>query len=306
MAKGTASFGVDGSGVYSVAGYVAGITAELSTPVYINSVLRYAHSRLSDYFDLYLDREAKSHPDNFMHVYEWPSGWADDGPDYEETVGNPAHRLWEHTLHGPALNAVASFQFLPSERPSPVNPILEAEGVKSGVHIFVMKAEVMEYGLPIKITPRLAQYLAYVLDDTPKGMGHDSGLEFGKASSTEEGVGIGLSRGPVEISEAGGGHTKRKFTDAFIAFYNGEAPDLMATKILPRVEMDIMRTANEMGTAGLVGMRSQRKVMNMSGWASSMNEAYGKAKIEARRRLKAQENNYIQEAEQRRHDLYGV
>lgn len=303
---GTASFGVDGTGVYSVAGYVAGITEEISTPVYIGAVLRYAHARLSDYFDLFLDREAKAHPDNFMHVYEWPSGWGDNKPDYEETVGNPQHRLWAHTMSGPAANAVASFQFLPSERPSPVNPILEAEGVKTGVHIFVMKAEVMEYGLPIKVTPKLAHYLAYVLDGNPKGVGHDSGLEFAKASSAEEGVGIGFSRGPVNIGEAGGGHTKRKFTDAFISFYNAEAADLMAKNVMPRVEQDIMRTANEMGTAGLVGIRSQKKVLNMSGWASSMNEAYGKAKNEARRRLKATENNYIQEAAQRRRDNYGV
>lgn len=306
MAGGTASFGVDGTGIYSVAGYVAGITEEINTPVYINSVLRYAHSRLSDAFDVYLDRLAKDKPDNFMHVYEWPTSWGDDKPNYEETVGQPAHRLWVHTLSGPAANAVASFQFLPSERPSPVNPILAMEGVKTGVHIFKMKAEVMEYGLPIKISPKLAQYLAYVLDGNPKRKGHDSGLVFSRESSVEEGTHIGFSKGQVDIPQAGGGHTKRRFTDAFIAFYSGEAADLMANNIMPRVEQDIMRTANEMGTAGLVGVRSQRKVLNMAGWSSSLNQAYGKAKIEARRRLKAMEQNYIQEAAQRRRDIYGV
>jgi HK97 family phage major capsid protein len=164
--RGGAGFEMDATGAYGVMGFIDGMTGYIKTPFYINAVLRHTHARLSNFFDLWLDAQAQLDPVALQHVYEWPQEYH----HYRETVGNPAYRLWQHTLSGVASSAEASFNFLPSHRPSPINPILLEPGptgktVKPNIHVFVWKAQVMEYGLPvdIRLDPRRSPATAHAV-----------------------------------------------------------------------------------------------------------------------------------------------
>lgn len=293
------SYGMNTSGAYSVMGAIDGFAAEIRTDAFVSSVLKYSWDKLSQYFDLWMDAWAAAQPDSFMHVYKWPTSWSTGAksPNYKQVMnGDPENRLWEHVYAGPAKDAVASFTFKEDDSYSPVNPILVEHDVKTGIHIFVHKAQVMEYGLPLSIDPKLARYLAFVHDPSkPKNEG--------KGFKSADGE-VMFHPGTIKVREAGGGKTKGKFTTAFKYWYATYAPDHMAKDILPRVELDLYREMNKTG-ASTIGQVTKTKYVNMSAWASSNEQAYGKAKVEARRALKQIENNYIAQAAQRRADQYG-
>lgn len=293
------NYGMNSAGAYAVMGAIDGFAAEIQTDAFVSSILKYSWEKLSQYFDIWMDREARDNPDNYMHVYKWPTSW-DDGsksPNYTEVMnGNPENRLWTHVYAGPAKDAVASFTFKDDPSFTPVNPILVAHDVKTGIHKFVHKATVMEYGLPVKINPKLAKYLAFVHDATkPKNE------EKGFLSADGE---VMFHPGTINVREAGGGKTKNKFTSAFKDWYATLAPNHMQKDIMPRVELDLYREMNQSG-ANTIGQVNKTKYVSMTAWASSNNQAYGKAKIEARRALKALGDTYSAAAAQRREDQYG-
>jgi hypothetical protein len=301
---GGAEFGMDASGAMSVMGTLNGFTAKVKTPFYINSVLRYAHARLSDFFDLWLDNKATNSPHEFMHVYEWPQHFR----AYEETVGNSAYRLWAHKFTGKSSDASAGFIFLPSTRPTPVDPILLKPGpggrvVKHGVHVFHFKATVMEYGLPVDITPKLAQYLAYVISAS-KGGGTDGDPLRRPNMPEEQGGDVMLSKGPVHIDSAGGGKTTHKFTTAFKEFYDSLAADHMRNDIMPRVEKELAATMKlqleQNAKASIKSGKVATKSLGLTG-----GEHFAEAQREVEAALDVQANRFIAEAAVRRRELYG-
>lgn len=311
MARGGgASFDVNATGVYGAVGAISGVSETVKTPFYMNAVLRYTHARLSDFFDLWMDNTAKGDMNSFMHVYEWPQKFQ----NYKETVGNPLYRRWMHTLSGRAGAAQASFQFLPSDRPVPVDPILLTPGpggrrVKTGVHVFVWKAPVMEYGLPVHITPKLSQYLAYVISKSKDG-GNDSDPLRHPNQPEEKGGNVMLSKGPVDLPRAGNGKTWRKFTTAFELFYKTLAQDHMKNDILPQLEHDLVNTvrmqlAMNARSSIKMGTSNRGKKLTIGAFAAENNATFRKAKIEAQKALKKQEQKYIQDAAVRRAKLYG-
>lgn len=304
------TYGMNTEGPYAVMGMVDGFSAAIKTDSFVSAILKYSWAKLSEGFDLWMDmEEGPSNVDNYMHVYRWPSEWGDgDKPDYASVMrsGDPANRLWSHVYSGPAKSGTASFVFKDDDSFSPVNPILAEHGVHEGVHIFVHKATVMEYGLPVTIKPQLARYLAYVVN-SPKGGGTDesvsgNGLGDHFVKETEGGKAM-FSEGPVKIHSAGNNHTKNKFTSAFKAWYKAQAPNYMATTILPGIREKLMAEMEATGKA-TIGRSTRTKNLNMTAWASQNQQAYGKAKIEARQALAKVQNNYIDQARIRRESQY--
>lgn len=154
-------FGMDGSQAGSWMGYISGFTSKLNTTEYIGSVMQYASSALTNAFELAMDDRARLNPEQFHHVYEW-------GKDYGsyETVGNPADRLWKMVITGNGRDRAVSYVFLPSTRPVPIEQALLVPGKKgktvlTDVHIFTWKATVMEYGLPVSISPKLGKFIVF-------------------------------------------------------------------------------------------------------------------------------------------------
>lgn len=293
-------FGADDASAWGLMGYVAGITAKVKTTAYLNSVLQYTHARLSNFFDEYFDAIAAADPVNYQHMYEWPDSWH----AYGETVGHPGSRLWQHVLSGSGKSAQATFRFLPSRKPSPVDPILLEEGpggsVKEGVHIFVWKAEAFEYGMPITVKPTLAKMLAYVGRDENQG-GSDAGWHH--ANEHEGGNMVNLSKGPVHFT-AGGGKTTLRFTTQFILFWQNMAGDKFDSAIAPELEKDLVNQSKI--DASIKRGQSRGKTMNITAQPAKDKSTFDAALAAAQADLDARQTSYIRKAAAaRRLDLYG-
>jgi hypothetical protein len=89
----------------------------------------------------YIDTKARMSPDSLHHVYEWGQ------------AGNPGARLFEINTSATAANIIFYGQFLPSKSIS-----------DDSQEPFVKKAEVMENGIAIEISPRSSNVLAFESD----------------------------------------------------------------------------------------------------------------------------------------------
>lgn len=223
----------DNSEAFGLMGFTAGVTETVRTSAYINSVLHWTHAKLALFFDEWLDGEAKARPHELSHVYEWSQEFGST-----DTVGEPGARLWRHVFVGSGKNGTATFEFLESKVPTPVNPILADEGVKEGVHIFHFKAEAFEYGAPIVVEPKLAQYLAYVVD----GMNHSGGNDEDEGRYTNKDESVMFSKGPVHFV-AGGGKYTLQFTTAFVKWWQTMANEVFNTEIRPTLAQDLTNAA---------------------------------------------------------------
>lgn len=298
---------MSGEGVAAFTGFVKGITMEVQTTKHLAAAVEFTHATLTNAFDMWMDAVARAAPNEYQHVYEWPS----DFEEYDETVGNPAFRLWKHMLVGQGRNRNATFAFLPSVRPSPVDPILTSPGnkgkvVKEGVHIFHWKAPAMEYGIEIEVTPKLSRYLAYVADGTKPES--ETGADYGFQGANQHQV--GFSEGPVRFT-AGGGQFVGKFTSAFMFWWASQAAEAFDTAVRPTLEKNIV-PRDKMGRFIAKGNRKgakefggKLKSFSIGAQSAASQKLFREALNAARRDLEGKANNYIEEARVRRMMIYG-
>jgi hypothetical protein len=273
----------------AVNGYILAMTKQVSTPSYIGAVNTYVHSLLAERFNQYLDMIAKVNPDTLHHVYEWPSRYQG-----KETIGNPVARLWSQQLKGNGASKTASFRFKASIRPSPVNPILTTPGkngksVKTGVHVFVWKAPVMEAGTEITVTAKLAKYLAFVADKEGQSGGSTSRVnnsEIAFAKST--------------TFTAGGGKTTGAFTGQWVGWWQTMAGAIYDKEIAPRLEKDL-NMERELGRLGRRWGNKTTKTFSIGINNAALVDGETQAMVEMKR-LSA---GYINQAAARRRLIYG-
>jgi hypothetical protein len=251
---------IDTSGFSYVNGVIGGIAKGVKTGEYVSSILDYTHSQLNLEFEAWMDAAAAGDPTSLMHVYEWGQ------------LGKPGGELWESVLRGHKNNRTATIIWKQSHVPTPVNPKLAAAGVKEGVHIFHWKAPVMEYGLQVTVSPRLAKTMAF-LDDNGE---------------------IVLRKAPVTF-ESGGGHTRGQFTKRYYTWWNTIAQASFATRIAPKIERDL-------GSV-LLGMKKMKSSkLSIKGDAA----AYRRGENLGLRGLAKQQRDFIAGARLRRMALYGT
>lgn len=93
-------------------------------------------------FNKYIDSQARANPQSLHHVYEWGQ------------VGSPAGRLFEiESIPGPNVIRFSG-RFLASDSVS-----------DTATEPFIYKAETMENGISITVTPRLVDYLKFDVGD---------------------------------------------------------------------------------------------------------------------------------------------
>lgn len=275
----TNGFDFDPSQLNYLHGYLDGMAKSVKTTAYVGSALSYAHALMTPKLDSFIDMVATANKDSFHHVYEWSDTYG-----VKTTVGNPAYRLWSHTLKGNGASKVASFNFKASVRPVPVNPILTTPGpggrsVKEGVHIFYWKAMVMEYGMQIVVTPKLAQYLAFVGSANSGTKQQDARKNSG---------GIVFSKGPITFT-AGGGKTTGKFTNIYRFWWAQMAGEVFDREIAPTLSKDLR-------TDGIVGRYKNRT----KSFSMNNTSGYNAGRSDAVKKLRKNQRDYIAGAAGRR------
>ena len=118
----------------------------LITDLYINpenktKINRGAAFIIKNYFDNYVDMQARQNGKAFHHVYEF------------NRTGERSARLFKGNIASTIDGAIISYTFSPAKYPN------------NQGHPFPNKAEVMEKGEPIVIQPKRGKYLKYRLED---------------------------------------------------------------------------------------------------------------------------------------------
>jgi hypothetical protein len=274
-------FGVDGSQVEAMMGYIDGVSATIETDQYIGSVISYVNSRLGEEFGIAVDLAAKAMPESFMHVYEWGNKYQD-----YSTVGDPDNRLWRLTSVGRGTNRVMGYAFLPSNKPTPINPILQGR-VKENLHVFTWKAPVMEYGLRVTVKRKPGtDFLVFTDNETDE---------------------IRVTKGPhsftAGISPYGRQNQKGVFTAFFVGWWSTKAQNIFDTDIKKELERDLVSEGKMV--AATRRFRTKQKSFTI-GTSYAGQATFGAAKRQAQKDLKQVQKGYDSKTAQRRLRKYGI
>lgn len=117
------------------------ITTLYQNPINKQKINRGAASIIKNYFDRYLDQRARQSPGSYHHVYEF------------NKPGDSNSRLFKGVVSNVGDTAVITYNFTAAKEPN-----------RQG-YAFPNKAEIMEEGRTITITPRRTKYLKYILED---------------------------------------------------------------------------------------------------------------------------------------------
>lgn len=213
------------------------LEASLKSSRHVSTLIKAAHEITASEFVLHMTGAAVA-TRQFNHMYEW------------NRVGDPSAKLWRHVLKGNGANRVAFFEFKASKTMVPVNPKLQAVGVKK-IHIFVWKSMVLELGLPVRISPKLAKYLVFLDKDAGQGMTNGKGYKRG---------GIVYYKGTISIASAGNQKIQGSFTKEWTDWWNSDKPNTLIKNKLTDKALDVIQKT----LAEKIGSFSNLKEKNKS------------------------------------------
>lgn len=222
---------------------VATIEATLKSDRHVSSLIKAAHEVASGEFVANMSSEALREPGKYDHMYEWGQ------------VGDPNGKLWRHILKGNGANRAAFFEFKASKKTVPVDPILQKVRVKK-IHIFVWKAMVLENGLPVKISPKLAKYLVFVSKKPKRG-----------ASGTGHGFqrnGIIYYKGTISIARAGNQRINGSFTSEWTNWWNSGRPEEAIRNTLTKPALEAMRKTFAEKVTSFAKLREKEKTFTIT------------------------------------------
>lgn len=262
-------------------GFTRGMITRASTTQHMGAVMNYVSNALVGAFELAMDSYAALNPEQFHHVYEWGKSYGS-----HETVGVPQFRLWKLMIVGTGRERGVSYTFLPSKRPVPIEEELLVPGkrgktVLTDVHIFTWKATVMEYGLPVSISPKLGNFL--VFPDPQSGK-----LVFTRRT-------INTVPGKDKL--------RGNFHSFFQAWWTGVANTVFDRQIRPELEATII-PRDARGRFVKRTSASQRSFGSKETIAM-MIRTMAAAEAEGEAVMRASEIDYVARAKRRRMDLYG-
>lgn len=285
------SLEMDAEGGYAAAGFITGMTTEISTNRYIGNVLKYAHGEMAKAFDTETDMKAISAPRFLHHVYEW------------RMIGLPEGRLWRHQLRGQGSTREATFAWkaskapilTPQERQSdplgtndPISEVDLSELPRLGKrnYVFYWKAPMMEYNLAARVRPRYARRLFIPTWSVPDKMyrfGMETMQDFRYANPQDS---------------SGGPGTVGMFTAQWTQWWNTVAPKMWDMEVQRTIERDLGIVGNEIGKVG----RTRKKTFGLAvfnptagkGADSSNFAAFEAGRNLAEARIKKQGESYAQ------------
>lgn len=149
-------------------------------------------NQINEDFGAFMDSQARSKPKTFHHIYEW------------KLAGDKNSRLFElNKLDSESFQILISYSFKPSKSLVP-----SSNGNRR--HVFVQKAQIMEEGRPLIISPRYAERLIF---------------------ETKNGYTVYMPKGKsVTVNRPGGNSVKGSFEVAYKTFFGGQLVNLSIKK----------------------------------------------------------------------------
>ncbi len=217
---------------------VATIESTLKSDRHVSSLIKAAHEVAAGEFVAHMSGAAMREPGKYDHMYEW------------NQVADPNGKLWRHILRGNGANRAAFFEFKASKKIVPVHPKLQAVGVKK-IHVFVWKAMVLENGLPVKISPKLAKYLVFLSKDG-RSVATSTGNGFQRN-------GIVYHKGTISIARAGNERINGSFTNEWMQWWRSGTPEMAIGKTLTKPAIEAMRRTFAEKLASFANLKEKDK-----------------------------------------------
>lgn len=222
---------------------VATIESTLKSDRHVSSLIKAAHEVTAGEFVAHMSGEALRESGKYDHMYEWGQ------------VGDPNGKLWRHVLRGNGANRSAFFEFKASKKTVPVDPKLQAVKVKK-IHVFVWKAMVLENGLPVSISPKLAKYLVFVAKKKTSNA-FSSGAGFEKN-------GIVYYKGTISIARAGNEKINGSFTTEWTQWWNSGQPETIIRKTLTKPAIDAMKKTLAEKISSFARLKEKEKTFSIT------------------------------------------
>lgn len=147
--------------------------------------------QLQEDFGLYVDAKSRTSPKSFHHVYEWGR------------IGDNESRLFKlKQIPADGLSLKLNYDLLDSKS------FVPSEN-SNNKHVFVKKAEVMEQGKTVVISPRFSERLVFDID------GYTIFMPKGES---------------VTVKKPGGAATKNSFFAAYRYFFTGQLVSMSIKK----------------------------------------------------------------------------
>jgi hypothetical protein len=195
---------MDTEKISEVGNMINSVEFTFKTNSHINDLIVACHKIMTTKFIMHMSNVAFNSPEEFKHMYEWGR------------VGDPNARLWKHLLRGIGAARVSTFDFKASKKTVPLTPEKQAVGVRNN-HIFVWKAPILELGLPVRISPKIATTLVM---DYPKRTGQ---LVYTKRT--------------IYIPRQGAEQTWGAFTNEFMRWFaSGVNSEIIKSELEPKIQ----------------------------------------------------------------------
>lgn len=236
------SGGGDFDKVGKITNMIDTIGVTLKSNNHINDLVKNANAVVTGEFVLHMSREATSHPKKFQHMYEWGM------------VGDPHGRLWKHILRGRGGMRQLTWDFKASQKIVPVSDNLRSVGVKQ-VHIFHWKAPVLELGLPVRISPKLARFLVFeAKQNARRSASSGVGFEVG---------GIVFHRGTISIDRQGSNQSWNAFTNEFTRWFTSGEPEIALRASISLISQKTIKTSILQKVASIASLKSKVKTFTL-------------------------------------------
>jgi hypothetical protein len=222
---------------------VSTIEATLKSDRHVSSLIKAAHEVTAGEFVAHMSGAALRETGKYDHMYEW------------NQVGDPNGKLWRHILKGNGANRVAFFEFKASKKTVPVDPKLQTVGVRK-IHVFVWKSMVLENGLPVKISPKLAKYLVFVSKKKTR-------------SATSRGVGFEKNgiiyyKGTISIARAGNQRINGAFVGEWTQWWNSDSPNMAIRRTLTKPALEAMKKTFAEKVASFANLKQKDKTFTVT------------------------------------------
>lgn len=170
---------------------------------------------------------------NIAHMYEWGTAGINKGrSNVRPNPMSKGARLWQTASPGTGFTRTITYYFLPSfanvPKPTTTDSGMSQEVIsKMRDHVFRWKAEYMEWGREVIITPDKAKFLLIPISDENRQ--HARPYEIKR--------GYFLSKGPITFN-AGGNRYANHFTQFFVNYWLGKGDQVLNDSVKRQVLLD--------------------------------------------------------------------
>lgn len=272
-------------------GTIYGVEKATRTNIYIDHLMRAAHSEAAAQFNKDIAAQAAA-TQRFNHMYEWGTAGINKGRSTRRMNPlNPEAMLWQHKITGRGKSKGIDWVYRASKTPVPQPTTdktkvsrTELDKLSGRKHIFYWKAPIIEQGMKVKLRPKYANMIFVPFYGDPRSPKLDArtrkrGFLFHKGPLTNI-----PGHGTIQ-----GRDLKGNFTAFWETWWNSAGNEILQSRMASAVDKDVQEALVAAGAKK--GKRSRNKNWKFSiATAAKETEAFLQTRAEALAQKERMEN----------------